>query len=329
MAQFGDQYLGDRTSDPTEDNSGNPLTKGDIYFNTASGVLKFYSGTRWVSPESVASAAASTAETKAAEAVTSAQQSLDRMNAAEAARATAVSAKNTAVTKAGEASNSESAASTAATTATQKATIATNKASLATSKASQAVSAADSATASESAASTSETNAANSAANASSNTQAAITVHTGESDPHSQYLAKSSATTLLADKADKTDARLTNNREWIGSTVSQSEAEAGTGTTRRAWTAQRVKQAIDTLLAPVIATVNTKLGKSEKAVDSDKLDGLNSTQFVRSDVDDTMEGNLTLPSVRTLDTKYENAARNEGVTVEYNESSKSLDYNFF
>jgi hypothetical protein len=79
----------------------------------------------------------------------------------------------------------------------------------------------------------------------------------------------------------------------------------------------------------VIATVNTKLGKSEKAVDSDKLDGLNSTQFVRSDVDDTMEGNLTLPSVRTLDTKYENAARTEGVTVEYNESSKSLDYNFF
>jgi hypothetical protein len=34
------------------------------------------------------------------------------------------------------------------------------------------------------------------------------------------------------------------NAEWTGSTVSQAEAEAGTATTRRAWTAQRVRQAI-------------------------------------------------------------------------------------
>ena len=33
--------------------------------------------------------------------------------------------------------------------------------------------------------------------------------------------------------------------------------------------------------------------------------------------------------IKTLSTDYQNAARNEGVTVEYNESSKSLDYNFF
>lgn len=37
---------------------------------------------------------------------------------------------------------------------------------------------------------------------------------------------------------------LTNPREWTASTVPQSEAEAGTATTRRAWTAQRVFQAI-------------------------------------------------------------------------------------
>jgi len=71
------------------------------------------------------------------------------------------------------------------------------------------------------------------------------------------------------------------------------------------------------------------LATGAKASDSNTLDGLNSSQFVRSDADDTMTGNLTLPSVRTLNTKYENTARNEGVTVEYNESSKSLDYNFF
>lgn len=32
--------------------------------------------------------------------------------------------------------------------------------------------------------------------------------------------------------------------EWTAETVSQAEAEAGTATTRRAWTAQRVRQAI-------------------------------------------------------------------------------------
>ena len=40
------------------------------------------------------------------------------------------------------------------------------------------------------------------------------------------------------------DARLTDAREWTAETVSQVEAEAGTATTRRAWTAQRVRQAI-------------------------------------------------------------------------------------
>jgi hypothetical protein len=40
------------------------------------------------------------------------------------------------------------------------------------------------------------------------------------------------------------DARLSNSREWTASTVTQAEAEAGTATTRRAWTAERVFQAI-------------------------------------------------------------------------------------
>jgi hypothetical protein len=39
------------------------------------------------------------------------------------------------------------------------------------------------------------------------------------------------------------DARLSDSREWLADTVSQAEAEAGTATTRRAWTAQRVFQA--------------------------------------------------------------------------------------
>lgn len=40
------------------------------------------------------------------------------------------------------------------------------------------------------------------------------------------------------------DSRLSDSREWTADTVSQEEAEAGTATTRRAWTSERVKQAV-------------------------------------------------------------------------------------
>ncbi|WP_313284642.1 hypothetical protein [Stutzerimonas kunmingensis] len=49
---------------------------------------------------------------------------------------------------------------------------------------------------------------------------------------------------LYSGKVGTTDPRLTDAREWTASTVTQAEAEAGTATTRRAWTAQRVFQAI-------------------------------------------------------------------------------------
>ena len=45
-------------------------------------------------------------------------------------------------------------------------------------------------------------------------------------------------------KLNSNHASVTNSREWSASTVSQSEAGAGTSSTRRAWTAQRVRQAI-------------------------------------------------------------------------------------
>src|SRR6056297_3551929 len=69
--QFGDQYLGPKASDPTTDNDGDPLTEGDIYFNTTDNVLKFYSGTAWVAPESIATTAASEAAASAADALAS------------------------------------------------------------------------------------------------------------------------------------------------------------------------------------------------------------------------------------------------------------------
>lgn len=49
---------------------------------------------------------------------------------------------------------------------------------------------------------------------------------------------------LYSGKVGTSDARLADAREWTATTVTQTEAEGGTATTRRAWTAQRVFQAI-------------------------------------------------------------------------------------
>jgi hypothetical protein len=46
---FDDRYLGAKTSDPSADNDGNTLLTGAIYWNTASSVMKVWSGTAWVS----------------------------------------------------------------------------------------------------------------------------------------------------------------------------------------------------------------------------------------------------------------------------------------
>lgn len=45
--QFDDRYLGDKTSDPTVDNDGNPLLTGALYFNSVTSAMRVYSGTSW------------------------------------------------------------------------------------------------------------------------------------------------------------------------------------------------------------------------------------------------------------------------------------------
>lgn len=65
--------------------------------------------------------------------------------------------------------------------------------------------------------------------------------------PAGDVLPQDAIESLVADLAGKVaddDARLTDAREWTADTVTEAEAEAGTATTRRAWTAQRVRQAI-------------------------------------------------------------------------------------
>jgi hypothetical protein len=113
--QFGDQYLGPKASDPTVDNDGDPLTAGDIYFNTTDSVLKFYSGAAWVAPESIATTAASDAQAAQAAAETAETNAETAQTAAETAEANAAASETAAAGSAAAASTSadEAAASAA------------------------------------------------------------------------------------------------------------------------------------------------------------------------------------------------------------------------
>ena len=48
---FDDTYLGAKASDPTLDNDGGALNAGDLYFNSTSSVLKYYTGSTWLNVE--------------------------------------------------------------------------------------------------------------------------------------------------------------------------------------------------------------------------------------------------------------------------------------
>jgi hypothetical protein len=81
---------------------------------------------------------------------------------------------------------------------------------------------------------------------------AAVAAHTAAPDPHPGYLTAAEgnaayATAAQGAKADTAiqpdNAALSDSREWSAATVSQAEAEAGSSTSRRAFTPQRVFQA--------------------------------------------------------------------------------------
>lgn len=46
--QFDDTYLGQKASDPTVDNDGNPLITGALYYNTVSTKMRVYTGSGWI-----------------------------------------------------------------------------------------------------------------------------------------------------------------------------------------------------------------------------------------------------------------------------------------
>ncbi len=47
LNEFKGSYYGALAADPTLDPLGNPITAGDLYFNSVEGVLKYYTGTAW------------------------------------------------------------------------------------------------------------------------------------------------------------------------------------------------------------------------------------------------------------------------------------------
>ena len=53
---FDDTYLGAKASDPTVDNDGDPLTQGDLYFNTTANEMRVYDGGSWIAASSAGGA---------------------------------------------------------------------------------------------------------------------------------------------------------------------------------------------------------------------------------------------------------------------------------
>ena len=54
--QFDDRYLGSKTSDPTQDNDGNALVTGALYFNSSANEMRVYDGANWIPSSSAGTA---------------------------------------------------------------------------------------------------------------------------------------------------------------------------------------------------------------------------------------------------------------------------------
>lgn len=170
---------------------------------------------------------------------------LHAQNAQSSASAAASSA-STATTRANQAASSATAAATSATNASNSATAAATSSNNAATSASNASSSATAAASSATAANGSATSAATSASTATTRANQAETARAAAVTAKDAAEAAAQAAQDFAggNFVSNNDTRLSDAREWTADTVSQPEAEAGAATTRRAWTAQRIRQAI-------------------------------------------------------------------------------------
>jgi hypothetical protein len=90
----------------------------------------------------------------------------------------------------------------------------------------------------------------------------AMSAHLAAADPHAQYLTQTEGD---ARYPLTTDSRLSNAREWTAATITQADAEAGTSTTRTAWTAQRWRQAAAAWWLTVTSSVGRSLAAAADA----------------------------------------------------------------
>ena len=181
-------------------------------------------------------------------------------DSAEAAAGSATAAGASASQAASQAAAASASAGSAAGSASAAAAAQSAAAASAATASTQAGAAADSAGQSASSASTASTQAGQAATSATlaqqwaTRTDAEVVAGQGygamkyaldaASSASAASSAASAAAATVSGKVDASDPRLSDAREWTAATVDQAEAEAGTATTRKAWTAQRVRQAM-------------------------------------------------------------------------------------
>ena len=221
---FGDKYLGDHPSHPNVATSGAALETGDVYFNTTDNVLKFYTGTEWVSPEKAASQYAQ-------DSLNYSESSEQSMLQAQAFRDLSEADKNSAATSEANALASQNAAATSASEAlASEQSAATSEANALASQNAAATSASE-ALASEQAAATSETNAkasetaaATSASEALASEQAAATSETNAKA--SETAAATSASEALASEQASATSETNAKASETAAATSASQALA-------------------------------------------------------------------------------------------------------
>ena len=104
LADFNKTFLGTKAVDPTVNNSSGPLVEGNFYFNSTVNTVRFYTGSKWISPQTIAISAMETAVEKAdiatAQAAAALQHSSDALSSKNQAETYATSAQNSATSAA-------------------------------------------------------------------------------------------------------------------------------------------------------------------------------------------------------------------------------------